>query len=937
MMNSTDFSTTTFEDTLLALDTTEEGLASHEIVKRKQKFGTNEIPQGQRKSVLALAAKQFLSVLVGVLIIAALLSFLTGHHTDAIVILTVVLIDASIGFIQEWKAEQSVNALRKMLTPMAKVIRQNQKITIRATELVPGDIVILEEGDYVPADARLIFQRNLRAIESSLTGESLPATKTSDKLFPSTSIADKRNMLWKSTFISGGYGKAVVIGTGLNTAIGNVAKSLSEMKNERSHFQKKIDKLGTQMGIASIAAALVLFGIGYFTLDIEHNELFLLAVAAMVSIIPEGLPSIIAIVLAIGSRRMSKRNAIVREFTATETLGAVTTIITDKTGTLTENALTVRKICIANQPEFTVAGEGWRPIGSFQQNNTFIEPENNSELKKILEIAAYCNNSSIRHDQRLDVYELTGDPTEGALLVVSRKGGIDPASKAIRKIDDLPFSSSLKMRATLVEKEKSKTLFIIGAPEKVLSKCDYYLSAEGVTPIDQTMRLKLQQTINAWSSEAMRVIALAYKDTTKGDIAEGDLEKLVFAGLTGMIDPPREEVKEAILQCKQAGIRVIMATGDHISTAVAIAKAVGIIGDKNPNDATALSEDQLMVLDQNEFDHAIKTINVFARLNPETKLKIAGRLQSMGELIAMTGDGVNDAPALKKADVGIAMGIMGTDVARDSAKVVLADDNFSTIVHAIEEGRIVFNNARQASFYLITTNFAEISTLIITIAFGLPIPLTAIQILWLNLVTDGIGDMALAAERGHGEALKQKPLNKEERILNKSIIPFLAINVTIMTVLSIIAYLYFLPSGIAHARSAVFIVMSFTQLFNLYNMRSLTKSVFSIGLFSNIYITITMVSSSLITFAITELPFFVDIFGFGSLTAIEFMTLALMSASVLCAGEVYKYVQSLIWIEHRKDYQELFGACYVGKNRSRKGEKHCPPRNTGSNRSRLYF
>jgi Ca2+-transporting ATPase len=314
-----------------------------------------------------------------------------------------------------------------------------------------------------------------------------------------------------------------------------------------------------------------------------------------------------------------------------------------------------------------------------------------------------------------------------------------------------------------------------------------------------------------------------------------------------MIDPPREEVKEAVQQCKEAGIRVIMATGDHISTAVSIAKAVGIIDDHDKKEVLALSEEQLMVLDEKEFDDAIKNVNVFARLNPETKLRIASRLQEMGELIAMTGDGVNDAPALKKADVGIAMGIMGTDVARSSAKVILADDNFSTIVHAIEEGRIVFMNARQASFYLITTNFAELSTLIITIALGLPMPLTAIQILWLNLVTDGIGDMSLAAERGHGDALKVKPLHKDERIINKSIVPFLAINVIIMTAASIMAYMYFLPSSIEHARSSVFVVMSFTQLFNMYNMRSLTKSIFEIGVFSNIYVTITMLSSAIIT------------------------------------------------------------------------------------------
>lgn len=893
MSDVNDYSTISSHATLSELKSSEQGLTDQEAAVRLKLFGRNELPEGKKRSAVTLFFKQLKNVLVGVLLLAAILSWGTGHKTDAYIIMVVVLIDALIGFIQEWKAEQAVTALHKMLTPLAKVIRENQKRVIQASELVPGDIIVLEEGDYVPADARLIDVKNLRTIESSLTGESLPITKTSDKQPSAISIGDKKNIVWKSTFISGGYGKAVVIATGLNTAIGKVARSLSEIKVEPSHFQKKINRLGTQMGIASVVAAVVLFVIGYFTLEIELNELFLLAVAAMVSIIPEGLPSIIAIVLAIGSRRMTKRNAIVREFTATETLGAVTTIITDKTGTLTENALTVRKLFLPGQHELLVSGEGWQPIGSFVQNAMVIEPHNHDTLKKLLTIAAFSNNSSIRHKSEENTYELIGDPTEGALLVLFKKAGLDPTNSKIKKIDDLPFNSSIKMRASLVETNVSRELLVIGAPEKILRKCNRVLTTDGVKAIDENTRTTIQKVIDDWSLDAMRVIALAYKEYKQTGIRENDLDSLIFTGLTGMIDPPREEVKESVRQCKEAGIRVIMATGDHISTAVAIAKAVGIVNGNEKKEAIALSEEQLMVLDQIEFDEAIKTVNVFARLNPETKLRIAGRLQDMGELIAMTGDGVNDAPALKKADVGIAMGVMGTDVARDSAKVVLADDNFASIVNAIEEGRIVFMNARQASFYLITTNFAEITTLIITIAFGLPIPLTAIQILWLNLVTDGIGDMALAAERGHGEALKAKPLHKDERILNKSILPFLAINVTIMTTLSILAYVYFLPSGIEHARSGVFIAMSFTQLFNLYNMRSLTRSIFEIGLFSNIYVTITMLSSAAITIAIIEIPFFKEVFGFGVATTTEFLVLVGSSSLVLWAGEIYKYIQRL--------------------------------------------
>ncbi|GCC50404.1 HAD family hydrolase [Chryseotalea sanaruensis] len=893
-----DFSVLHIEEVFQKVAAKASGLTSEEARERLIAFGPNELPKTEQHSIFYYFFKQFKSVLVIVLVLASILSWITNHKTDAYIILLVIFVDALIGFIQEWKAEQAVSVLQKMLLPQAKVIRDNQQLLVKASELVPGDVIILEEGDHVSADARLIELKHLRAVESSLTGESLPILKTVEALKPASSIGDRKNMVWRGTFISGGYGKAVVIGTGLKTAIGSIASSLSAIKAEPSHFQKKINKLATQMGLASVVAATILFIVGYFTLDMPINDLFLLAVAVMVSIIPEGLPSIIAIVLAIGSRRMTKRNAIVREFTATETLGAVTTIITDKTGTLTENALTVRRIFLYGQPEVEVSGEGWIPIGSFQQSEAIIEASNNSVLKKLLLIAALCNNSSVRHKPAENTYELVGDPTEGALHVLSKKSGIDINVITIKKIDDLPFDSILKLRASVVKIGSSRELFAIGAPERILSRCKNVLTESRIELIDDVMQNKIKQKINSWSLDAMRVLGLAYKETSTSEIQEDELKQFTFVGIVGMIDPPREEVKEAVKRCKEAGIRVIMATGDHISTAVAIASAVGIINHKE-KDVMALSEEQLMVLDEKEFEEAIKSVNVFARLNPETKLHIASRLQKMGELIAMTGDGVNDALALKKADVGIAMGIMGTDVARASAKVVLADDNFASIVSAIEEGRIVFMNARQASFYLITTNFAEISTLIVTIAFGLPMPLTAIQILWLNLVTDGIGDMALAAERGHGEVLQVKPLKKDEKIINRSILPFLGINVGIMTALAIAAYVYFLPFGVEHARSSVFVVMAFTQLFNMYNMRSLNKSILEIGIFSNIYVTITMVSSAIMTISIINIPFFQEIFGFKTISYIHLMILILMSSLVLFGGEVYKYFKSHVLYSHQ--------------------------------------
>jgi P-type Ca2+ transporter type 2C len=892
-----DYSIFSPEDVLKELGSTTEGLSNKEVLDRRTQYGWNELPKAKKKSKILLFLNQFKSLLVLVLFIAAVLSYATGNVLDVYVIMIVVLIDASIGFFQNQRAESAIDSLKKMISPVAKVIRENEKLQIPARELVPGDIIVIEEGDSISADARLIYAKNVRTSEASLTGESVPVSKIVEPIAKVLSLADKKNMLWKGTFLVSGIGRAVVTDTGSKTALGAIARTMSEISIERSHFRKKIDKLATQMGIASVVSAGILFVIGYFAHSMELNELLMTSVAAMVSIIPEGLPSIIAIVLAIGANRMTKRNAIVREFTATETLGAVSTIITDKTGTLTENALTVRKIYLRGEDDIEITGDGWFPAGNFINKNRVMESLDSPVLLQLLKISALSNNSSIHHNKEDNTYNLIGDPTEGALMVLSKKAranfGLEFTNK---KKEDLPFNSIQKFRATLVEEKGARQLLVIGAPEKILHLSSHLASDGSVEELTSKEKELIQDKIQEWTFDALRVIGIAYRDVSINHqkIDTDDINDLTFVGLVGIIDPPRAGVKEAIDKCHQAGIRVIMATGDHINTGIAIARLVGIVDDRQESQTVALSEEQLLGLDEQEFDEAITNVKVFARLSPSMKLRMAGRLQAMGELIAMTGDGVNDAPALRKADVGIAMGVIGTDVARDAAKVVLADDNFSTIVNAIEEGRIVFNNVRLATFYLVTTNLAEITTLIVTVSMGLPMALTAIQILWLNLVTDGLGDMAIAAERGHGDALSEKPLKRDERILSKSVFPFIFINVAVMCALSLSAYIYYLPAGVDTARSAVFIIMSFTQLFNMYNMRSLKKSVFEIGFFSNKFITITMISSALLTILIIEVPSFSTIFNFHTLPFQEFGLLVMMSMSVLGIGELYKWLHKRI-------------------------------------------
>jgi P-type Ca2+ transporter type 2C len=887
------FSEKEFKEVIDFLKSDDSGLSNDEAENRLNQYGPNQLKDVSVRPWWILLLKQFKNFLVYILLIAAFISYITAHYLDVYVILAVVLINAIIGFVQEMKAERAIASLKNMVVPKARVLRNGEATLIDSKFIVPGDIIILEEGDAIPADARIIEAKNLRCVEASLTGESVPVNKDANALLGAASLGDKRNMTWKGTFVVAGYARAVVTTTGMQTALGSIAASLDDIKEVKTNFQQKADQLGKQMGIIALASASLLFLLGYLTHDYAIEELMLISIAALVSSIPEGLPAVLSIVLAIGANHMSKKNAIIREFTSTETLGAVTTIITDKTGTLTQNALTLRKILVNLVDEIKISGEGWKPLGEFSLNGTVIEADAHQQLNKFLTIAALSNNASIKHNQENDTYQLLGDPTEGALLVASKKAGLKVSLNECKKLDDIPFNSENKYRASLICNNNGNEIFVIGAPEKLLELSSKVLTNRGIGEFTINEKENIRQSIEAWSESAMRVIALAYKPVKDDTFHENEINELVFVGICGMIDPPRPEVYDAVLKCKEAGIRVIMATGDHIKTAIAIAKASGIL-DENSKEPQALTQHQLEALDEREWIDAISSINVFARLSPAMKLRIAESLQNQGELIAMTGDGVNDAPALKRADVGIAMGIMGTDVARDASKVVLADDNFATIVNAIEEGRIVFRNAKQTSFFLITTNFAEISTLIITILFGLPIPLTATQLLWLNLVTDGIGDISLATERGHGEVLKQKPVKKNSGILSKEILPFLFLNAGVMTILSILVFKHYLPVSTEKARTMVFIVMAFTQLFNIYNMRSLKYSVFKIGFFSNKYINLAIVVSVIIQVMLIEIPFFELLFGFEFVSALEFITMIVLSSMVLIFGEIYKFIKSRI-------------------------------------------
>ncbi|MGM0528858.1 MAG: cation-translocating P-type ATPase [Bacteroidota bacterium] len=874
------------------------GLSEEEARNRLKRFGENKLPEKGKANIFKLIFKQFKDFLVLILAIAAVISYLTGHMVDVYVIIGVIVVNATIGFVQEYRAEKSIESLKKLVKHKATVLRQGERFIVEARELVPGDIVLLDEGLSIPADARLIRKKNLQVVEASLTGESLPVDKDPEPLEEGTSVADRTNMVFKGTHVARGSGKAIITATGENTELGKIAESLKEVEDKESSFRKKTARLAKIMAGIAVSTALIVFLTGYFIRDFDFDDILLVTIATLVSSIPEGLPAVLSIVLAIGANRMARQNAIIREFTATETAGSLNVIISDKTGTITKGILTIKKLFLADGKEYDVTGDGYETKGDIMSGDSVVDIKDNRFLAKSLIIAEKCNDASLKEkDEDDNERDILGDPTEVALLVLAKKTGIIslPEFSDIELIDDLPFNSEQKFRASLISyPDKHREKIFVGAPEKILSVSDRILSPEGHEKLSEEKKQEISGKIKDLSSRSMRVVAHAFKDGGEQDdeINPDDAHELVFVGLYGIIDPPRPEVKLAVEECKSAGIRVIMATGDHADTAEAIARETGILENgSGSEDCPAVFDEQMLDVDDETLDRYTRCGSVFARVNPQNKLRIAKSLQGKNILIGMTGDGVNDAPALKVADVGIAMGQKGTDVARDASQIVLSDDNFASIVNAIKEGRIVFRNVRQTSFFLITTNFASTLTLIAAIAIGFTYPLLPTQILWINLVTDGVMDVSLATEPGHGDSMDHKPLKKDEPILNKQIIPYLLIIVPVMVSLALLVFNHYQGESVEKARTGVFLVVGMTQVFNAFNMRSLRQSAFSIGFFRNKWIILAFFASLALQFAAIKLPFLKEIFHFRDLAWPDILIITALSSLVFGFGELYKAIR----------------------------------------------
>jgi P-type Ca2+ transporter type 2C len=891
------------EETFEALETKPKGLTEAEVKARLEKYGRNEVETEAGSTWVKILLHQLINPLVAVLVVAAVIALLAGKTIDTIVIGVVILVNTAIGFFQEFRAESAIEALRSRAAPQADVLRCEEgdrctDVSVDTAEIVPGDIILLEAGDKIAADSRIFEAANLEIDESMLTGESLTVSKTIEPLESELAMADRTNLAYGGTIVTEGRGKAIVYATGNKTQLGEIATLIQETEKAISPLQVQTGELGKRLGFIAFAAGVLILILGLIR-GLELQELFLFALAAVVSSIPEGLPAVMTITLAVGVNRMARRNAIIRRLPAVDTLGATTVISTDKTGTLTTNQMTVQQI-LAGGKVIHVSGTGFAPEGEFKANGEEIAPAENEDLCTALRIGALSNDSRLVHEEEGQEHRwgIRGDPTEGALIVAGRKAGLDrpDLEREYPRINEIPFSSQNKFMATFHETPSGGTdVFLKGAPETILDFCSSIRLDGEVVELTQERRDAVLQTNKDMAEQALRVLGVAYQEIDreevekiKENISEGQGE-LVFAGLFGMIDPPREEVFEAIERCKRAGIRVIMATGDHQTTGEAIARKVGIL-EEGQKVLRGLELDQMS---DDELDQIIEETAVFARVSPAHKQRIVASLQRHGEVVAMTGDGVNDAPALKAAEIGVAMGITGTDVTKETADMVLTDDNFASIVNAAEEGRVVFQNVRKVVNFLISTNAGEILTIVGAI-FLLPVGqliFTPVQILWVNLVTDGLLDITIALEPKEGDVMNEPPRRAQARIINRNMLLIVLFVAVIMAAGTLGVYLSVQNSvSPERAQTMAFITIAMFQVFNSLNVRSLNKSLFQIGVFSNKYLIGAIIVSVSLLFLATVVPFMQVALSTVPLRAGDWGLITLVASSIFFLGELRKLV-----------------------------------------------
>jgi Ca2+-transporting ATPase len=908
----------------------ERGLNTAEAQARLAQYGLNQLQERPRPTFWHMLRGQFNNFLVLILISASVVSFLLGEYVDAGAIMAIVILNAILGVVQESKAEEALAALKKLAAPEAHVLRDGHLITVPAQELVPGDVVTLEAGNYVPADMRLIESFNLKIDEASLTGESVPVQKKADAVLGrDIPLGDRRTMAHMSTLVTYGRGRGVVMATGMDTEIGLIAEMIQAYEEEPTPLQVKLDELGKWVGVACLAICAVILVIGLvrdtrtgviFTGGLsaylqayQHKivELFMTAVSLAIAAVPEGLPAVVTIVLAMGMQRMISRHALIRKLPAVETLGSASAICSDKTGTLTQNEMMVVQMYV-DQTLLSISGEGYRPVGEVQEDGRRAELRHYPSARPLLQAALLCNDAQLERelangDSSVENWRMVGDPTEGALVVAAAKADLwkDRGEKVYPRLAEVPFDSERKRMSTIhsvpedagegalkpwIEGLGPYVAYVKGAPDIILGLCTRVLEDGREFPLDEGRRQRILEINAALASNALRVLGVAYRSLSeipKDPTPEAVERDLVFMGLAGMIDPARPEVKEAIAMARSAGIKTAMVTGDYKNTAVAIAQELDLI----THEGRVLTGAELNEMDEAALAEIAEEVDVYARVSPQHKVKIVEALKMRGHVVAMTGDGVNDAPALKRANIGVAMGITGTDVSKETADMVLTDDNYASIVSAVEEGRIIYSNIRKFVYYLLSCNMGEIMVIFLAMLAGLPLPLTAIQLLVLNLITDGAPALALGLEKGDPDIMERPPRPVEEPVINRQMVWGIVVQTIAITAATMIAFIIGLrrfPDNLSAAQTMAFATLSISELFRAYTSRSERSSLFAIGVLSNKYMQWAVLASLVILLSIIYVPFLDPIFDTTSLGLNEWLVMLPLILVPSIAAEINK-------------------------------------------------
>ena len=879
--------------TALATDA-RSGLTAAEAALRLQEQGPNQLTDVRGKSPWRLFAEQFTSVVIWVLIAAAVLSGVMGELIDAVAIVAIILINAVLGFAQESRAERSLAALRRMSNPMCRALRDGHLVSIDTHDLVTGDVIVVEAGDRISADARILSATpNFACEEASLTGEAAAIRKDAATLQDQTTpIADRTNMLFTGTSVVEGKGQAVVTAIGMQTELGRIAGMIQQIPEQSTPLQRKLDALGRQLVIVSLGLVAIVFAT-----EMLHGGGFmstlLVAVSLAVAAVPEGLPAVVTIALAMGVQRMSTRHALVRKLHSVETLGATTVICTDKTGTLTRNEMTVRTV-VTPDATYAVTGIGYEPSGSIQVSGEDIDPGTHPDLMTALRAGVLANAAELSQDEQ-GTWSVVGDPTEGAILVAAQKTGIDPATEGEGQplVTELPFDARRKCMS-MIRKSDSGRLIVYtkGAPDVILGFCRSVLVEGAIVPMEDNLRHRLLTSNEQLAGQALRVLAVARRslEDDDNDLAPESLERdMTFLGLIAMMDPPRDEVRTAIAECAEAGIRTIMITGDHKATAVAIARDLGFFHE----DSRALTGRELDELSDNTFNEQLPTVVVYARVAPEHKLRIVRAWRKRGEIVAMTGDGVNDAPAIKEADIGIAMGITGTDVTKEVADMVITDDNFASIVAAVEEGRAIYDNILKFVHYLLSCNLGEIILMFLASVLGQPVPLIPVQILWMNLVTDGLPALALGVDPSADGLMTRPPRKPDAPLLSKTRRTILFVQACSIAFCALVAFVFVLhveQTGLTRARTMAFTVIVLAELFQAFNARSLRQSVFSPRLHANWKLVLATLGALSLQLFLIYVPLLQRVFQTEALSLLDLGVGTALASFTLWATELAKLV-----------------------------------------------